>query len=60
MLKFFFVFNFKRPRFGKVIEITNENFLEQIDNENKNVTIIIHIYDSVRGNLIIWEWDIKS
>lgn len=38
--------NLNLPRFGKVIEITNDNFLEQIDNENKNVTIIIHIYDS--------------
>jgi len=34
------------PRFGKVLELTNEKFLDEIDNENKNVTIIIHIYDT--------------
>lgn len=33
------------PRFGKVLELTNDIYLSEIDNENKNVTIIIHIYD---------------
>lgn len=33
------------PKFGKVIELTNEMFLNEIDKENKNVTIIVHIYD---------------
>lgn len=37
----------QRPRFGKLIELSNDTFLEQIDNEHKNVTIIIHIYDTV-------------
>lgn len=48
---FFFSFLF-RPRFGKVLELTNEKFLDEIDNENKNVTIIIHIYDTVSGNMM--------
>jgi hypothetical protein len=33
------------PRFGRVIELSNESFLNEIDKENKNVKIIIHIYD---------------
>ena len=33
------------PRFGKVVELTTETYLNEIDNENPNVTIIIHIYD---------------
>jgi len=33
------------PKFGKVIELTNETYLNEIDNENKEVTILIHIYD---------------
>lgn len=33
------------PRFGEVKELTNETFLAEIDNENKNVKILIHIYD---------------
>lgn len=37
-----------RPRFGNVIELTNEMFLNEIDKENKNVTVIVHIYDQVR------------
>lgn len=33
------------PKFGKLFELTNEMFLNEIDKENKNVTIIVHIYD---------------
>jgi len=33
------------PKFGKVLELTNEMFLNEIDKENKNVTVIVHIYD---------------
>jgi len=33
------------PKFGEVIELTGETFLSEIDNENKNVKILIHIYD---------------
>lgn len=36
---------FSLPRFGRVIELTNDTFLNEIDKENKNVKIIIHIYD---------------
>lgn len=35
------------PKFGKVLELTNEMFLNEIDKENKNVTVIVHIYDQV-------------
>ncbi|RNA27196.1 phosducin [Brachionus plicatilis] len=34
------------PKFGKVIELDEEKFISEIDNEQKNVTIIIHIYDT--------------
>ncbi|CAH1398391.1 unnamed protein product [Nezara viridula] len=35
-----------RPSFGTVISLKNGNeFLDAIDNENKSVTIIIHIYE---------------
>lgn len=33
------------PRFGKVVELTSDCFLNEIDNEDKNVTIFVHIYD---------------
>jgi len=33
------------PKFGKIIELVNDTFLSEIDNENKNVKILIHIYD---------------
>lgn len=33
------------PKFGEVKELTNDTFLTEIDNENKNVKILIHIYD---------------
>lgn len=33
------------PKFGEVLELVNETFLTEIDNENKNVKILIHIYD---------------
>lgn len=34
-----------RNKFGKLLELNNENFLNEIDNENSSVTIVIHIYD---------------
>jgi len=33
------------PRFGQQIDLNRENFTNAIDNENKNVTIIIHVYE---------------
>lgn len=33
------------PKFGKVLELIGDTFLSEIDNENKNVKILIHIYD---------------
>lgn len=37
------------PRFGKVIELKGDKYLDEIDNENKSVTILIHIYDQVKS-----------
>ncbi|XP_022080951.1 phosducin-like protein [Acanthaster planci] len=34
-----------RPVFGKVINLTKQNFVEAIDKENKNVSVVIHIGD---------------
>lgn len=34
------------PKFGRVIELDDEKFISEIDNEHKNVTIIIHVYDT--------------
>ena len=39
---------FCRPRYGKQIDLNRENFTNAIDNENKNVTIIVHVYEQVR------------
>ncbi|CAF1351749.1 unnamed protein product [Rotaria sordida] len=33
------------PRFGKQIDLNRENFTNAIDDENKNVTIIVHVYE---------------
>jgi hypothetical protein len=33
-----------------VIELNSEHFLDEIDKENKNVTILVHIYDHVCFN----------
>lgn len=34
------------PKFGKLISLTSENFLQEVDGENLGVTIIVHIYDT--------------
>lgn len=37
-----------RPTFGLVNELTTgEQFLQAIDEENKEVTVIVHLYDDV-------------
>lgn len=33
------------PTFGKMIDLQSENFVQAIDNENKNVTVIIHLWE---------------
>jgi len=33
------------PRFGQQIDLNRENFTKAIDDENKNVTIIVHVYE---------------
>ncbi|CAD5123540.1 DgyrCDS11880 [Dimorphilus gyrociliatus] len=33
------------PRFGKVIALTKENFLDNIDKEDPSVKIVIHLYE---------------
>ena len=42
-----------RPRFANVTELTNDMFLNEIDKENKNVTIVVHIYDHVSVDPIL-------
>jgi len=38
------------PRFGRVVHLTREDYTNAIDNENKNVTVVVHIYEnSARG-----------
>ena len=38
---------FFRPQFGRVVELTSDNFVKEIDKENAQVTVIVHIYDKV-------------
>ncbi|CAF0876924.1 unnamed protein product [Adineta ricciae] len=33
------------PRFGKQFDLDRENFTNAIDGENKNVTIVVHVYE---------------
>lgn len=33
------------PTFGKLTDLSSENFVQAIDNENKNVTIIVHLWE---------------
>ncbi|CAF0747205.1 unnamed protein product [Didymodactylos carnosus] len=33
------------PRFGKVIQLTRDEYTHAIDKENKNVTVVVHIYE---------------
>lgn len=33
------------PKFGKVINLTKDNFIQEIDKEKPQVTVIVHIYD---------------
>jgi hypothetical protein len=47
MISFLFLNQIKRPKFGKLIELSNQSYINEIDNEKKNVTVIIHIYDGV-------------
>lgn len=39
--------NIFSPRFGQQIDLNRENFTNSIDGENKNVTIIVHVYEQV-------------
>ncbi|XP_014786005.1 phosducin-like protein [Octopus bimaculoides] len=34
------------PKFGKVINLASNNFVDSIDKENPNVTIIVHIFEN--------------
>ncbi|KAJ8046881.1 Phosducin-like protein [Holothuria leucospilota] len=33
-----------RPVFGSVLELTRENYVDAIDNENKSVSVVVHVY----------------
>ncbi|CAG5127766.1 unnamed protein product [Candidula unifasciata] len=37
------------PKFGKLVTLTSQNFIEEVDGENPGVTIIVHIYDPFVG-----------
>ena len=41
------LFKIYRPKFGKLLRITGDQFLEVIDGEKPDVTIIIHLFDEV-------------
>ncbi|XP_022296569.2 phosducin-like protein [Crassostrea virginica] len=34
------------PKFGKLVELTSSNFVDEIDKEQSQVTIIIHLYEN--------------
>jgi hypothetical protein len=42
-----------RPKFGKIIELTNDTYINKVDNQNKNFTVISHIYDIVSCLIIV-------
>ncbi|KAL8621321.1 hypothetical protein ACOMHN_053343 [Nucella lapillus] len=37
------------PQFGKVVTLTSDNFLQEIDKEKPQVTVVVHIYDQKVG-----------
>ena len=38
-----------RPQFGRLVALdTSEQFLDAVDQEHKDVTVIVHLYDEVR------------
>jgi hypothetical protein len=37
-------------RFGQQIDLNRDSFTHAIDDENKNVTIIVHVYEQVCSN----------
>lgn len=49
---FIFYLNHISPKFGKVIALTKENFLDNIDKEDPSVKIVVHIYEDVRNYII--------
>ena len=42
-----FISLLSRPKFGKLQELSAENFVEAVDKEQKQVVIIIHVYENV-------------
>lgn len=43
----FFDQNLISPKFGKVVALTKENFLDNIDKEDPSVKIVVHLYEDV-------------
>lgn len=42
-----YMWNIFRPAFGAVYDLRGDQFIDAIDKENKNVTVIIHVYEEV-------------
>lgn len=36
-----------RPTYGDVKDLTTDNYLNEIDNEDKRTIIIVHLYDPI-------------
>ena len=54
---FFLVFSFDcvvcfSPKFGKVVNLSKDSFVDAIDKEKSGVTVIIHIYEDVCNSLL--------
>jgi len=45
ILYFIEYYHWFRPRFGQKFDLNRDNFTQSIDGENKNVTIIVHVYE---------------
>lgn len=52
VLQYYIYFN--RPKFGKVIPLTSHDFVENIDKEQSQVTVIIHLYEDVSHYILIY------
>jgi hypothetical protein len=41
----------RKPVFGKLIDISRDEYVDQIDNEARQTTIVIHLYEPVSNHL---------
>lgn len=42
-----------RPKFGGVVPLSSNDFVDQIDKENPQVYIIVHVYEDVSTDVIV-------